>query len=417
MKTQLVYRTMHSGDLRSLARGKDAAGKTIRRSRVVADEAKKHLARRREGQRIVHSVLSACGLVYTGTAGWHVTAYITPDMTVGLVDIARGIAVEATGVKMSPEIIEALTIPDQAEGCLASGAAAWTSPDAGVAELVATSEGGRSLMLCVTGRRPSAPDGWKQLLVDVRWGGEELLPLPDANLRLHSIGYQTCYGDTRRPCRSIDRTDDRDNPQWWPFDDQQMVRVRAARDEWLRRECRRIKADWQGERVNCYPDQEARDWACNEAAAKSNDIDWWTAQAARHAKTVCLGRHGAYSAQVIGYDSPRTTEDWSGEPIGGRILDDLEGILTRSVFKKIRPICQLLADLLGSWPENYDRAKRYSHSAREQILTALKGVAVEMAEHELSGMSGRSSAYLDSMCEILYEGGPVEVHQPCNPRL
>ena len=136
--------------------------------------ARRQLQLRETTGAIVRGALAAQGLRFRATQGWNISAFATPDGHVGFVNTATGVAV-VTDVEISPEAVEALTVPDQADGPVSSGAAAWSSPDAGESH------------------RASAPAGWRQLIMDLR-DYEEV-----ADIRCTATvvvwGLHTCYSD------------------------------------------------------------------------------------------------------------------------------------------------------------------------------------------------------------------------------
>ncbi len=136
---------------------------------------------REEGTRLVLGTLKALGYKYTASNGWWISAFAAPKRSLGFVNTSKGIAV-LTDVQLPPDVIEALTIPEQGAGQVASGAAAWTYPDAGEP------------------RHSSAPDGWTQLLVDVR-ASVEGVAVTDVACCAHVImwGLPTCYDGERGP--------------------------------------------------------------------------------------------------------------------------------------------------------------------------------------------------------------------------
>jgi len=402
-----ALRGEHNSTLTQLERGTDVFGRPLPRSEAVAAEARRQLALRRSGVAAVHGLLRALDLgPWHATAGWHVTAYVTPDATVGLVDVARGVAVEARGVCLADDVIEALTIPEQSAGCLASGAAAWTAPDVGVAELAS---GGRMLAgkavetaaVRDTGRRPSTPDGWRQLLCDLR-GGDGVEPTADPDVILHTIGLRTCYGDAGRPARMIDeRTASRwPGTAWWPLTRDQRHRCAALRQEWLDGEARRL--DPTGSNHDVYPDQRERVPHGSDAATaiQQNDIMWWRAEAARSASRAAL--------REAGHDAIRRLCDHDHDAAPSRV----PGALTERLYRDLEPVCDALVPLLGEWPAEYDGAKPYHYSGRESITRALTAAATEIAHHLLDGMSERANAAIDAAQAILYETGPVAVGTP-----
>jgi hypothetical protein len=160
-------RGMHDSDLRSVWGGVELA--------VV------QLARRQHGRQIVRGALLACGERHTGTGGWHVLPCVF-DGRVGWVDSARGRAYLSTA-ELAPELVEALTVPEQPEGAVASGA---SFVPASVAQT----------------SRVQQPAGWTQLLVDVRVDVQDA-PAVEATdgvtAELVAWGLRSCYSEPGAP--------------------------------------------------------------------------------------------------------------------------------------------------------------------------------------------------------------------------
>ena len=167
--------------------------------------AQHQLSLREAGGALVRGALAAAGERHTGTGGWHIIPYVTPDGVVAYVDTAHGRAY-VTSVRLDAETIEALTMPDQTPGAKASGAAVWSYPDAG---------GGAS----------EAPDGWMQLLVDIRLHSP-VADVVSAAPELVAYGLVTCYSHRRGD--PIDK-----HVSDWPLDEEQRRRVRQIAEEWL----------------------------------------------------------------------------------------------------------------------------------------------------------------------------------------
>lgn len=147
------------------------------RSRADRDsDADRQSQLRVQGRALAVAALDRMGYRFSGTGGWWVTAYATPDRCLGFVNIAHGVAV-STCVLLADEVIEACTLPGQDEGPVASGAAVWAAPDPGEAF------------------RAKAPAGWRQLLVDVR--SSNSVPEVELSDRFRADiirwGLPTCY--------------------------------------------------------------------------------------------------------------------------------------------------------------------------------------------------------------------------------
>ena len=119
------------------------------------------------GAAAIRGVLASFGYTYSGTGGWHITAYATPDQRRGFVNICRGVAM-LTSYTLDAEMIEALTVPGQGDGPQVSGA-------------------GGSMAA-------SAPPGWIQLLVDLRKDVGAVTELGEfVTARIVAWCLDTCY--------------------------------------------------------------------------------------------------------------------------------------------------------------------------------------------------------------------------------
>jgi hypothetical protein len=192
-----VLRALNDADLRHVAEhgrldptGTEATSATAQRL------ARRHVLLRAQGHAIVVHALHDLGHRYTGTGGWHilpcaVPSTTGPDVWLGFVNIAAGIAA-TTDVVLPPELVAALTVPDQPAGPQVSGAVAWSAGDPGEA------------------RRAQAPEGWTQLGVDVRADAatdpvEGTIPRIGDWCRIEYWCLRTCYGAPGQP--GYDRLD------------------------------------------------------------------------------------------------------------------------------------------------------------------------------------------------------------------
>jgi hypothetical protein len=172
---------------RAAVRAYDGLGElTMDRARSLSDRdlteiwgdvslARTVIARRAEGRHIVRGALLACGERHTGTGGWHLLPCAFRGR-VGWVDSAKGRACLSTA-ELAPELIEALTVPEQPTGAVAAGTS-----------FVPASVAGSS--------RVETPVGWSQLLVDVRVDMRDA-PATEATEGVTSVlvawGLQSCY--------------------------------------------------------------------------------------------------------------------------------------------------------------------------------------------------------------------------------
>jgi hypothetical protein len=179
--------------------------------------AKRQTQLREVGESLIRGVLRALtGCVFSNTGGWHIAAYVTADGQLGYVNIAHGAAV-LTDVRLERQTIEALTIPEQSEGPMFSGAAIYTSPDVGEAH------------------RSEAPRGWTQLVLDLR--GED--PVVPCTAHVCAWGLRTCYDENNREPNGPGRRGEpgvlqladhnaRSLPDGWLIPDAARARMHAA---------------------------------------------------------------------------------------------------------------------------------------------------------------------------------------------
>lgn len=134
---------------------------------------------RASGRRAVLGALLACGERHTATGGWHVIACATPEGRIGWVDTAKGRAYLSTAALSAEEVV-ALTVPEQREGAVASGAVHVDARTAGSG-------------------RVETPDSWHQLLVDVRVMGTDDAASEGVTAELVCYGLVTCYSHRGAP--------------------------------------------------------------------------------------------------------------------------------------------------------------------------------------------------------------------------
>jgi len=195
-------RLLHSTDLVGLWGGDPVAGA--------------QLDLRTTGSAHVRGVLAGLGYRYSGTNGWHITAFATPDLLIGFVNTAKGVAV-LTDRRLDAAAVEALTYPAQPEGPITSGAVAWAPVDVGES------------------RNASAPPGWMQLILDLRTFGAEPEAVP-CEAHVVMWGLTTCYKTLGEP--GIVQLDPPGDAERAPFDEWPMTEsirraTRAIAERWL----------------------------------------------------------------------------------------------------------------------------------------------------------------------------------------
>ena len=157
--------------------------------------ARNQLCLRRAGRETVLGVLAQAGERHSGTGGWQIIACVSPaNHYIGWVNTARGRAY-LSNVCLTGSMVEALTVPEQDEGAVTSGAPGFAS---------AAVAGSRTVEI---------PDGWTQLLTDVRRLQGDSTPTEEGlveNLTwdLVAYGLRTCYEGRREwPVREWDSPD------------------------------------------------------------------------------------------------------------------------------------------------------------------------------------------------------------------
>ncbi len=387
-------RGMHVGELRRL------------RDDPVA---RRQVELRDAGTDIVLGVLDGLGYRYSGTGGWHITAYATPEHMLGLVNIAKGIAV-LTSVPLDSHIVEALTVPDQANGPQTSGAAAWTSPDAG------------------EGRRASAPDGWMQLLVDVRADvrGEHYTaarrtpaPLITCRARVVRWGLATCYegrpGDPGP--RSLDVIGELEPIYDWPVDREIRRRMAAVADDRLCALARRL-AGVAGVDLESYL---TRPGSPDLAGA------WSAATLPRHP----FGYAGARDvATSVTYAAPQRLlrehgvtwcAAWeTSRVVGASYHSLLEQLLRRILVQRLEPIAAAIRDQLEPLSEMTPSPGQQEHMPLHALHGAMEPAVAASIEPIAKRLIGDFDFDARTMTRpvraellaIYYSAGPVVVDIP-----
>jgi hypothetical protein len=402
-EVKLWFRGLHTGDLLYVVKGRGPFD-PLKRSKLVKEVAEEQLALRDAGAAKMRGILKSWGKVYTGTSGWWVSPFVTPDMNAAFVDTARGVAVIAEGVKLDEAVIEALTVPDQGDGVKASGAAAWTSPDVG------------------EGHNASAPPGWMQLVCDIRtfsdWPVEAGIT---AKQKLVCYGLVNCYKERSLPSKEIDEGYPEPDPTWWHFTEEQSTRAIQKADEWVRQALRQIVKHLPNsaeilkildgdkefaahkslsELLDKYPNQreESRDWPKTQEQIEADAIRWFRSnRASSAANHVC----DEFWVSKVFFCRER------GESvIGWRWIDHFRDALTMAVYSRLEPIAANLR-----WMLDMSGLREASNSYgphRENFTQALGETAKQIAKvlcHKLDD-SARDFVRKE-LLSILYENGPV----------
>lgn len=401
-------RRMHIADL---ARGTDPS-------------ARRQLALRERGAALVRGILRTVGVSsygadwrgYDGPSGWHVTAYVTPELSVGFVNIAQGVAV-ATDVQLDLEVAEALTVPEQDEGVLASGAAAWTAPDVGLAQLAQGSDGVMRLGPPKLG--PEAPRGWTQLALDLR-GTADAVP---CSARVVAWGLHTCYEGRRGEpgAQHFDAPGRRLRADEWPLSGAQRARLRAVGEPMLRRIALQL-ADIAGMRsdiestLGAGPADESHIAAAMRLLALPRSDAYTPAGSLRGAISSitdisrdALRRAGIARISAMG-DVSAT--------IGGRYWDLLQALLDWILRRDLAPVAAAL------WSAAQPHVERtgigHSHPPgryldQRVVEPLLTEIAPTMADLVLGDVTRGAQDYA-TLCEALYADGYLEVDLPLGPR-
>lgn len=377
-------RTLHSGELAAYGE---------------LPLARRQLALRRKGTGLVRAALKALGHEYNGSSGWWITACATPTGTLGLINIAHGVAVE-TDVCLEAELIEALTIPDQGEGVKASGAAAWTAPDAG------------------EGHRASAPSGWTQLLVDVRKGaGEsEQCELDSVSARVVMWGLQTCYGRPGAPGYTLldgpmYESKSRQPIQEWPMEWEVRKTIRCIGTTWMDQVARRL-SELAGCATEVGAALDAPDSNIHQrvvAAVRATGVYGWHSQgydAVGAARSSCnsISDFLPQALRECGVSRISAACDIS-ETGGSRYYDLIRAALQRAVLQRLIPVAEALwaqmAPLVPSREDGWDM-----HQRIQPVLTHLGS---EIAKDVLRGVGAGADATDAAIVAAYYANGPVVV--------
>jgi hypothetical protein len=390
MHTLDSARALHWGELARAA----AAGDPI---------AAAQKALRDEGAAAVRGALAALGLRYTGTGGWHLVPCVTPIGLLGLVDTARGMAV-CTDLTLRPLVIEALTVPAQGTGQVASGAAAWTAPDAGAP------------------RRAAVPEGWVQLLVDVREDvADGVRPAQvHSQARVAVWGLPTCYGPRGRPGPvSLDRQREDRSAASWPWDPERTARVRALGLPWLdalilglaaRAGCHhavarplaqgRLHEAIVGMGAYRYEPGSYTASACLRGAARSLERSGPVREALREAHLVPV-------CDLLG-------DTWASQASGCRRWDLLEHLLARVVEQELGPVADALwaVHLALDVPETCDRPHDPAWRTSQAVGRQLPALVLAFVRRLLEPHVPQIRALEAQMVEAYLGGMPVDVDIP-----
>ena len=343
-------RAMHARDLQEIWGG-----------HPVADS---QLALRAAGDARVRGALVACGEAHSGTGGWHVIPYVVaPEGRIGWVDTAKGRAY-LSDVTLDAEMVVALTAPGQGAGPKASGAAVWSSPDAG---------GGTST---------EAPDGWIQLVVDIRTHGD--VDTIEASAELVAYGLVTCYSHSRgRPLS--------ERVSSWPLDDDQRRRIESLAATWLDDLLERVGPDPGHARLEGAADEAAH---CLYPFAKP-------AESGTPRRALCDYR--------IGWVADAAGEYTLDSVVGMRRIDAIDRALKRWAVERLAPLVEALPAELDAYTT--DGQSRGTHDRRMRIVRAASAELLDLRMREL--VSTRTAGHTrvhdleDQLRAILYERGAI----------
>jgi hypothetical protein len=132
---------------------------------------------------------TANGSPYTETKGWWIIPMLTQDKTIGLINIAKGVALD-TGIKLS---------------C------------AQIGEMAIRTKKIQSGNMAAEAHNASYPEGWIQLLADSRGG--EIRPVSEfmPNARIVKRGLMTCYKTEGGPNENFEMACGWPREQYSPF--------------------------------------------------------------------------------------------------------------------------------------------------------------------------------------------------------
>lgn len=389
------YREMHTRDL---LRGDEAAQRHAE-------------IRVRAGARI-RGALHAMGVHYRATSGWQTIAMVTPDRRLGFVNTAKGVAVE-TDLTLSGEAIEALTVPDQGTGPKVSGAAAWSCPDVGEPH------------------HTSAPEGWTQLITDLRDSTDEArrhtaeeLPISDVRPRVVRWGLATCYdGEPGRPGPTHIEPGIHDEhtlaPGDWPYEDRHRAMVEIGMP-WLRGLAARLARD--AGRDDVAEPLDAGDVVgahrtLYEGPWELGGYGYDAAKAARMGLGVgkdgvawkALRRSGVLEvAHLAGELGPR------GASVGHRVVEIARAMLERVMVQRLEPVAEAIWSSLAPYLEG-PREDRRPSELYQVTEARIRDMAPGVADSILGVGHGRADKLgardVAAKMERAYveAGGPVEV--------
>ena len=329
----------------------------------VAD---RQLGLRAVGGARVRGVLVACGEAHSGTGGWHVIPYVTPDRRIGYVDTAKGRAY-LTDERLSEEAVVALTVPGQTPGAKASGAAAWSSPDAG------------------GGAGTEAPDGWVQLVIDIRTHEPVEQLVLASPPTLVAYGLVTCYSRRGATVQTL--------VSEWPLDDDQRGRIHALAGAWL-----------EDLREQIGPDPGYSGLVEPGAADAAHALHSFAVEWEPERGTV----RRALRDHRIDWVADAAGEHRLDAVVGARRIDAIGRALSRWAAERLGPMVSAIPAELEAYTA--DGQSRGVHDRRERLIRA---AAAELLDHRMDALlriTGASSRVgeLAAQCrEILYERGAI----------
>lgn len=445
------YRSAHSGELGRIARMENTFDSVPMDPPPPVEqvvEARRQLDLRNWGEKLVQGVLKgSLKREYSGTGGWWVIPMVSPNGHLGFVDIASGTAI-ITDAEIPAQVIEACTVPNQSPGVQCSGAAAWTAPDVGLADLEVV----KTTMKQVPGmdtvdardlpvttmalvdpppvskrQWPEYPAGWLQFVADVRGGHSDKVGPIITKVQTVAYGLATCYSSSDKGIdRSLptlfdhgdwdqDRRDFRMNPRMWPLDRKQAKRCWAISDEELEKVAVQIAA---GRQPDYYPDQKlsyfdagrTRAHACAEAAR------WVAGEVTRCAKISRVHYAGCGLADTGFHPQTNLSRE---DMLGSRATDRVQRAIVVALYEQLQPVYDVLVPVLGdkrlsghialAWSGtglmNKDVKTRRDTGNGADItnLNSLRMVGLEMAEPLLKQVEQAVETILKRDCmEVLY---------------
>lgn len=410
-------------------------------AKLGTPEAKAVLDARTEGAARVRLVLARMyGDPHRASATrWNIVPHVTDRGTIGVVDVATGTAWDS-GVEAGPEVA-ALGLDDA------------HTPEGNNPALAAPVRFDGKLVQSrgeIPERAITAPAGWRRIGLPT-WRGyydrglvpEELYTPRETWLRpkLRAFGLVTCYGDRRKPRRTLGDAAGHGarrpwitpgfelaDSSWWPMTDEQRAQIRDFGREWLDSVIERMFAlaglsedhpalqAWRksydphpainrDSRIVATLRELRKPWQSNAYSPEALLDMVLTEHLSASATWLVLGDTYIARAAYLTFEiNPETA-------IGGRRIDIIAALLRLALWNRLLPVARHLAEHVYNPLLENDRPTDGVTSLRE----ALTSLARQAGQHLLREIAREAREMEQRVVERYYEligPDPVYVDQP-----